>query len=105
MLKLFSNVIIGTIVIFVSVVHIIVAATPVAVVAVSFYDIHVASVTAAAVGGAADVIVIVVVVAGAAAVFAAATASFTTAALATAVSALGVTTVLWCFCWYYSSAV
>ena len=42
-----------------------------------------------------------VVAAGVAAV----TASFATAALATAVSVLGVTTVLWCFCWYYSSAV
>ena len=43
--------------------------------------------------------------AGVAAVFAAATASFVTAALAIAVSVLGVTTVLWCFCWYYSSTV
>ena len=36
---------------------------------------------------------------------AAVTAFFATAALATAVSVLGVTTVLWCFCWYYSSDV
>ena len=43
-----------------------------------------------------------VVGAGVAVVFAAATAPFATAALATAVSVLGVTTVLWCFCWYYS---
>ena len=43
-------------------------------------------------------------VAGVSAVFAAATASFLTAALATAVSVLGVNTVLLCFCWYYSSA-
>ena len=45
-----------------------------------------------------------VVGAGVDVVFAAATAPFATAALATGVSFLGVTTVLWC-CWYYSSAV
>ena len=46
-----------------------------------------------------------VVGAGVATVFAAATASFVTSALATAVSVLGVTNVLWCFYLYYSSAV
>ena len=46
-----------------------------------------------------------VVGAGVAVAFAAATTPFATAALATAVSVLGFITVLWCCCWYYSSAV
>ena len=103
MLLLFVNVIIGTIVIFVSATHVCVAATAaaIAVIAVSFYDVSVVIyvTAAAAVGGAADVIVIIVVVAAlavvgtdVAVVFDAATAHFAVA-LATAVSARGVTTV------------
>ena len=56
-------------------------------------------------GSGAVFAAVAVVGAGLAAVFAAATASFVTAAVASAVSVLCVTTVLWCFCWYYSSAV
>ena len=101
LLLLFSHVITDTIVIFVSVGRVVVAATAaaVAVVVVSFLWCSCYYVTAAAAGGAANVIVIIVVVAAlavvdtdVAVVFDAATAHFAVA-LATAVSARGVTTV------------